>query len=462
MTKKTKVKDETSIHCDLEAEEQLLHYLAFEDISLINELDEEIFYGKDQKIIFEALKEVQSKIPKKLFHDTLWRKVGTDIFDDIVETVKNVEKAASPKTYKIAGTIKKDLEDLYLQREIITGSESAKQSAEDGYLDDAMLILKAIEQVQIRKKIDAGNYIDDFELREKLIKENAKKKGSESSLIPTGIIQYDKLSGGIQRGEVGILIGETGQGKSAAKGSFGIHAFLKGFNVAYFGYEMRRFESQFRIDSNITEIPGNLFRFASLRKSDYTKWRNSITKLKKEHKNFFEFAYIRGLTVSEALLFADSIQNKYGKKIDLLLFDYLALAPPEKEYKAKDTHLQQREGMIKLSDWAIYNQSGVWTSAQSTDEGIKRKGGMRTIDLKYSRAVAEYAQIIAALYQGKEDAVSGNLNFVPIKGRGFKKGTKLVLRPDLSRMILDTRSYMAHRIGMIKGTEKSNKKKLGR
>ncbi len=461
MAEKIKIKDETSVYCDLEAEEQLLCYLAFEDISLINELEEDVFYGKDQKIIFTALKEVQSKIPKKLFQDTVWRKVGANTFDEISETVKNVESAVNPKTHKVAETIKQDLEDLYLQREIIIGSEAAKKSAEDGYLDDAMVTLKSIQQIQIRKKVDTGNYVDDFEQREKLIKENASKKGSESPLIPTGIIQYDKISGGIQRGEVGIIIGATGQGKSAAKGSFGIHAFLMGFNVAYFGYEMRRFESQFRIDSNLTEIPGNLFRFADLKKSDYAKWRKDILKLRKERKNFFEFTYVRGLSVSEALLHADSIQNKYNKKIDLLLFDYLALASPEKDFKAREVHLQQREGMIKLSDWSIHNQSGVWTSSQSTDEGVKRKGGMRTIDLKYSRAVAEYAQIIAALYQGKEDEVSGNLNFVPIKGRGFKKGTKLVLKPDLSRMIIDTRSYMVHRIGMVKGAGKE-RKQLGR
>lgn len=455
--KKAKVKDASSIYCDLAAEEQLLAYIAFEDFTSGANIDENIFYGKDHKIIFEALKKVQSIVPKKLFEDTVWRETGADTYDDISETVKDVKEAVNPKHFRVFETIRKDLENLYLQREIITGSDAAKKSAEDGYLDDALVSIKSVLNIQVKQKVDTGNYVDDFQEREKLIKANSKKTGSESTLIPTGIIKYDKLSGGIQKGEVGVIVGEIGGGKSAGLLNFGAYAYLKGFNVHHFGLEMSRTENQFRMDSFLTDIPANLFRFAKLKKKDYDTWGSEIKKLKKERKNYFEFSSAKGVTVSEAIAIVEAAENKYGKKVDLALFDYLTLF--DNESKSREFHMQQRETFIKLIDWAMLRQVGVWTASQSTDEGVKRKDGMRTIDVKYSRAIAEFAQIVIALYQGKEDAASGSLSFAVRKGRGFRKGEKITLKPDFSRMVLDTRSFALHTGNIIKD---SGKKKLGR
>lgn len=452
-----KIADAGDLYCDLDAEEQVLHYLAFENNSIIADVDEKIFYGTDNKLIFEALKKAHSNIPKKLFRDTVWRAVGTNSFEEIESTVESVLKGVNPKTYPIYQSILKDLENLYLQREIITGASAAKESAESGFLDDAVITLKSVLQVDVKRKIDTGDYVADFEQRIEKIKENSRKKGNEVNLIPTGLIKYDQISGGIQKGEVGVIIAEIGGGKSVALTNFAIHAWLLGFNVHLFGLEMQRFENQFRMDSYLTDIPANLFRFSSLQERDYKHWANQIKGYRKNRKNFLEVSFARGISASELLSFVESNEIKHGKKVDLVLVDYLTLIGAEKNIR--DFHMQQRETFIIFSDWAMTNQKAIWTASQSTDEGVKRKDGMRTIDVKYSRAIAEFAQIICALYQGKEDEASGTLTFVPIKGRGFKKGTKLTVKPDFAHMVLDTRSQMLNQGTSIK---KAKKKRLGR
>jgi replicative DNA helicase len=455
----SKVADSSDLYCDLEAEEQLIVYLAFEDFTQISTIDENIFFGKDHKIIFNALKKVQSVVPRKLFSDTIWRQVGTNDFEEISETINNILNAVNPKSLKIFETIKKDLEDLYLQREIITGSGAAKESAENGYLDDAVVALKSVLRTQVKSQIDTGEYVDDFNEREALIRSNAEKKGSEGNLIPTGLVQYDKLSGGIQKGEVGVVVGEIGGGKSVTLLNFGIHAYMQGFNVHFFGLEMQRFENQFRADSVFTDIPANMFRFANLTENDYSSWKKHMRKLKKERKNYFEFSFSRGVTITELLAFVEATEMQYNKKVDLLLLDYLSLLRSEGTHR--EFYMQQRETFIKLSDWAMTNQRAVWTASQSTDEGIKRKEGMRTIDVKYSRAIAEFTQIIVALYQGKEDQASNSLTFAVKKGRGFKKGSKITLKPDFSRMVLDQKSTLLNQ-GRAISKFKKGRKRLGR
>ena len=56
--------------------------------------------------------------------------------------------------------------------------------------------------------------------------------------IKTGIKKFDEISGGIQKGELGILMAQTGKGKSCALGNFGTNAWLQGKNIVLFSLEM--------------------------------------------------------------------------------------------------------------------------------------------------------------------------------------------------------------------------------
>lgn len=453
--------DDVGVFSDLELERQLLRYISATDSSLIPHIDINIFHGSDERAIFDVFKKLQTHFPEKSIPSILQKQLGGELYEEIEPTVKDMLKTPKLQTVKAAQVILKDLQDLYMQRSIIEHADAAIRFAEAEQVEDALDMLHIVLRAEARQKIDAGNYVDDYEEREATIKENAQKKGEEAVLIPTGIVQFDNIAGGIQKGEVGVVIGKTGGGKSTAKLNFSAHAYLSGFNVAFFGLEMSKKENEFRADSLLTEIPANYFRLASLTDNDYKTWAKKIKELRKSRKNFLEFIGAKGLTLSEILSVADGIENKQKKPIDLLIIDHLVLIKGDSKHK--EFHMQQWDTFERLSEWAVRNQKAVWTSSQSTDEGVTRKKGMRVIDVKYSRAVAELANILIALYQSEVDEASGDLNFAVRKGRGMKSGDEIVLKPDFSRMILDTRSFTLHRMNqMDKAKGKRPKKKANR
>ncbi len=449
--------DETNdvgIYSDLELERQLLRYLILVDASFVPHVDQDVFYGSDERIIFDVLKaNLQTTFPSKMLKSVLTKQLGSETFDEVEPTIDDIIKSPKIETFKAAQIILKDLQDLYMQRSIIESSQAAINFAKDELIEDAMSALHTVVRAKAKQSVDSGNYVEDFDERQAIIKSNAEKAEEEAVLIPTGISKFDQIAGGIKKGEVGIVVGKTGGGKSVSKLNFAVHAYLSGFNVAFFGLEMSKHENEFRADSLITNIPATMFRKSLLTDRDYDAWGKKIKQLKKERKNYLEFVGAKAKTLSEILALAEGIENKYKKAIDLMIIDHLVLIKGEN--RRQDFHMQQWDTMERLSDWASQMNKAVWSSGQSTDEGVTRKKGMRVIDVKYSRAIAELANILVALYQSDIDAASGDLKFAVRKGRGMKSGDEINLKPDFARMILDQHSFALHR------TEKSDKKKKG-
>lgn len=452
--------DNIGVFSDLELERQLLRYIAFSDASLIPHIDAEIFYGTDERIIFDVLKNLQTTFPEKIWKGVIAKRIEGSTLEEIEPTINDIIKSPKIHSSKAAKVLLQDLQDLQMQRTIIENANAAINFAKEEMVPDAISAIHSIIQTKTKQKIDSGDYVADYEEREAIVRNNAKQEKERSIVIPTGIIPFDKASGGLRKGEVGMIVGQTGGAKSTAKLNFCIHAYRLGYNVAHFGLEMGKHENQFRADSIIADIPANLFRMSALKENDYKQWKERIVDLRKARKNYMEFVGAKNLSLTEILSLADGIENKYGQAIDLLIIDHVVLVKGEgKRYK--DFHMQQWDLMDRLTSYAVEQKKGVWSSAQSTDEGVSRKKGMRVIDVKYARAFSEFANILIALYQSEIDAASGDFNFAIRKGRGIAVGQEIRLKPDLSRYILDEKSFAIHNMSefsRVQGNKNGNRK----
>ena len=77
---------------------------------------------------------------------------------------------------------------------------------------------------------------------------------------PTGIPELDKrgiLSGGLGRGELGVITAPTGVGKSHFLVNLGAEALSRGKNVIHYTFELSERAVGIRYDSNLCEIPSN-------------------------------------------------------------------------------------------------------------------------------------------------------------------------------------------------------------
>jgi replicative DNA helicase len=448
-------------HVDLDAERSFLRYMALNDFSVGLDVNSEWFYGQGERIVFKILKQLRSHFPVKTLKRVILDQAGTNK-KTVEESIDAIIKSESLKTPNSVKAVLKVIQNNYVCRSILTACEQAIELVEEQDVSQATSVLSGVLH-QTNTKIRVSEYLETAEQRQQLIKERAKSiDNNKSDIIPTGIREFDKQAGGLKKGEVGFLVAETGGGKSLGKLNFATVAWLLGYNVIFLGLEMVVTENQLRADSLLTQIPSRDFRLGKLMKRDYEDWSELIKQYRRDQKNYYEFVSAKNLTMDEIYSIVDSIQAKRGSKCDLFILDHIYLV------KGKNTRLDERiqlkESVDSLTEWALENDIGVWTSSQVTDAGINRKGGYQVNDIKYARALSEWAQIVLSFHQSEIDKVSGEGQVGVIKGRSIPKGTTYVVRPDFSRMVLDSVSFLDINVRLAKfiKTGKNKPKKVGK
>lgn len=281
-----------------------------------------------------------------------------------------------------------------------------------------------------------GNYLDGFDqrLRDVIIR----KFGKESDklfAVPTGIENFDKYFSGLMPGELGVVRGGTGVGKSIMLLNFAAHAFLNNFNVVIVTIEMPRKQYEYRMDSRLCSLSNRKFRMASLSSSDMKQWKNKIRELKGSHKNVLHIIDpMENTTVSKIKNKLLSIKNIIGNNY-LLVVDYLNLLECDdwkgssKDWQAQDKIAQDMK-MLLARDLGI----PVWTAVQPNPKSAKQDI-MGVEGTAYSGGIANHIDIFMGLVQTDNDMLDNLIRFRCLKGREGRCEETL-LHPDLDKMIL--------------------------
>jgi replicative DNA helicase len=456
MSDENGLKEKEEVFVNLDLERQLLRFLALTDFSLAIKISDAVFYGKAEKIVFKVLKKLQTHLPEATLREMVLSKVKDKDYDSVTLALDDIIDSEVLPSYKASELVLQSLTKLSLQRDLQDVGYQVIAHSADGDVDEAMKSIKGVLG-RDSDRVESGEYVEDFPARYAYIEKREKEKSeSKSDIIKTGIKQFDDAAGGLMKGEVGIIVGGTGVGKSISKLNFAAVAWLHGYNVIHIGLEMTKIENQLRLDTLLTQIPASAFRLAQLSEGDKKNWKKVLDAHKKKRKNYIEFVGGKALSMPEIFSVVEATESIRGKRADLVILDHLILVPRETGWDS--THQKHMSNMLDLSDWAKTRHVSVWTSMQSTDEGIKSKSGAGITDVKYSRGVVETAQIAVSIYQTEVDVLSGDLNFKVIKGRGIKSGDKLVLRPDFENMVLDTVSFYS--LGLDKFINKSKRSSL--
>jgi len=440
---------------DLEIEQSVLKYAAFRDPSILVEVDQSYFHGHAERIVFNALRTVGAVLPESTLRKTVLQRVGpghAELIDPFFDDLKDAPDLKKLESAKAA------IETLYVfrvRRQLVDLSDSIYDSVSQHNEEAALNAIKAA-LVSSTKTIQIGDYVRDYELRQRILEERGREK-IKSDLIPTGINPFDRVTGGLMKGEVGVVLAGSGTGKSLIKLNFAAHAWLKGYNVIFVGLEMTKEENEFRLDSILTKIPARNYRLSTLDKEDLEIWDTTITALKKR-KNYFVPVTGKKLTMQEIFAVVDAIEDRRGEKTDLLIVDHIALVQrPASSWRGQQQREVIWENMEDLVDFAKTRHIGAWSSSQVTDQGLDRKGGLKLHDTKYGRGIAENAQLVMAFYQSAVAEISNEIICKPVKGRNIEGVNKeIILIPDFTNMLLDTTSDLA----AVQFTSGKRKKKV--
>lgn len=427
---------------DLVLETKIISYIIQKDYKISFLIDEESFTLEPYKFFLDVVRKTKMEYPKQI----LWRTVKSKILEDDLEIYKKYIK----KIYDsdLSGITQKNIEKLcnkllesqhsrkFFNLISDTISNVSKFDLNKTRFKFRNLIMTS--DIKVRNSID---YVKNFEDRRDRIKEIAKDPKKLAG-VPTGIKEFDEISGGVQKGEWGIIIAESGLGKSLTMGDIATNDYYKGYNVFIATFEMTNIEYAYRMDSKNARIDFSKFRKAELDIFDYEKWENKIQKYRERKKNFIRIEFFpRGSTIADVENSAYRIQSEEEQEIDIIFIDYLNLVSPTKSFGSTKDWKNQTDTAWELKEFVQTFNDGLgvaaWTGNQLTDEGQKAKK-ITTNHMKYARGISEVVPIIISLSQNEEAKLQDIVEMWVVKCRNFEKIKKpIILHPNWRYMMIN-------------------------
>jgi archaellum biogenesis ATPase FlaH len=231
----------------------------------------------------------------------------------------------------------------------ILESADLLEKGEYGPVED--MIKKAV-QVGLQKDMGTDYFADP---RARLLK--IKDKNGQ---VSTGWDNLDKiLFGGFNRGELNIFAGGSGAGKSLFLANLGCNWALQGLNVVYLTLELSEELVSMRVDSMLTGIPTREV-FKNL---DDVEMK---VKMIGKKSGQFQVKYMpSGKTSNDIRSYLKEYEIKMGRKVDVLLVDYLDLLMPiSKKISPADLFIKDKYVSEELRNLAVEKNCVFVTAAQ--------------------------------------------------------------------------------------------------
>lgn len=199
-----------------------------------------------------------------------------------------------------------------------------------------------------------------------LIEERIYERANERAFrkIPSGIPDLDALSyGGIKNGQMGMIVGGTGRGKSIFLQWLARTALLLNKKVVYFTFELGKLDIADRFDS----------MFATVKPQELNDYQahvlEEITKLKNTYgKSLIIQHYPADTATINTLKDFCRRLSQAGIAPDLVIIDYLDLMKPHREYSSEHAEIDAiTKGIV---GFAAEFDTSIWTATQMNRSGM--------------------------------------------------------------------------------------------
>ncbi len=249
-------------------------------------VDAHHFAGKEREWIWKVISETWNKFQERATPRLLAARAKRDFKD---EERRKPHLALAIKLWKAAPDAPESaLEELksfvrYVNLQL--GMEAAAECLERGELDEAESSLEKAKVRSVDRAYTHVQWIEGFEDRQAQRKYE-REHPDEFTVIPTGIKKLDKaLSGGARIGEVGLIMGTTGRGKSILSSNFAHSAIKHGFPTVVFGMEMPARQIAARHDSRWSGMEYNKFKQYDFRPDELRELDSRLRRARKQFKN---------------------------------------------------------------------------------------------------------------------------------------------------------------------------------
>lgn len=286
----------------------------------------------------------------------------------------------------------------------------------------------------------------DESAKERAVKYNYIEANPESARgVLTGFKEFDRITNGLHRGELMIVAGSTGTGKSVVMHNIGVNAYLgsntpftaidawkdDGHNILYFSLEMPKESMERRVDSCMGGLFYNQIRDGVLSEEDKRKYFQVLKFQMQYPKRFHIIDMPKGATTREIeLKFLEICETKF--KPDLVIIDYIGIMSPNEP--GESDWLGLGKIAADLHEFSRIYEIPVITGSQVNrpKEGTG-KADYSTNRVARSDMITNNANIIVQIGCRDDEYVRTDMPMYIIKMRDGEKGS-FVLSKDFSRM----------------------------
>ena len=215
--------------------------------------------------------------------------------------------------------------------------------------------------------------------------------------VPTGFYDLDRMTSGLQAGDLVVLAARPSMGKTAFAINIAEHVALnEGLPVAVFSMEMGAAQLAVRVVGSIGRIDQGHLRTGKLTEEDWPRLTDAIERLRTVSLHIDETP---GLTPSELRANARRLARKCGK-LGLIVVDYLQLMSGSSGGDGDNRATELGEISRGLKMLAKELQCPVIALSQ-LNRGVEQRTDKRPMmsDLRESGAIEQDADIIMFIYR---------------------------------------------------------------
>ncbi len=245
--------------------------------------------------------------------------------------------------------------------------------------------------------------------------------------VPTGFHEFDRLTSGLQAGQIVIIAARPGMGKTSWFISALQHAAMtENRVVALFSLEMSKEEIGFRFLSGLSRIDSKRLKVGRLRDDDWHRLSSAADQLAKSRIFIDDSGGISAMDIRARARRLLATQ----KRLDLIVIDYLQLMKGSKASTRGDFSREREISEISrnLKELAKELKVPIIALSQLNRSVESRQDKRPTLaDLRESGAIEQDADIVCFIhrddYYNKDSEQKGLAEFIVAKNRAGETST---------------------------------------
>lgn len=280
-----------------------------------------------------------------------------------------------------------ELGQFVRQVDLQLSMEAAAGALERGDVEAAEAALTKASRARLDRQYTHIKWIEEFEERQELRKYE-REHPEDFKIIPTGLSKLDKLlAGGTRVGEVGLVMGTTGRGKSIMLNNVCHAAVRRKTPSCYFALEMPARQIAARQDALWSRMRYEQFKQFDFKPSELRELDAKYKKALKAYANLFHIISmpVRSADIRSLISALEDLSDECGFKPTVIAVDsgdHMKATDPSLD----SFRLQQAEVYWQLKQLAEEGGYMVWSSVHAGREWAEKVATAEATSESYDKS----------------------------------------------------------------------------